>query len=105
VEGGHSGMLSISSQAAEKLREELIDKCFQAKLGFRILAGGSESGEAAFNIKFDMQRQGDKVIESDGVKIFIDTFSAAQIVGCQVDYRDEPEDGFFLEMLQKTIDK
>lgn len=98
-------MLNISGQAAEKLREELIDKCFQANLGFRILAGGSESGEAAFNIKFDMQRQGDKVIESDGVKIFIDTSSAAQIEGCQVDYRDEPGGGFFLEMTQKTKDR
>jgi Fe-S cluster assembly iron-binding protein IscA len=98
-------MLNISSQAAEKLREELIDKCFQANLGFRILAGDSESGEAAFNIKFDMQRQGDEVIESDGVKVFLDTSSAAQVKGYQVGYRDELGGGFFLEMTQEAKDK
>jgi len=97
-------MLSISNQAAEKLREELIDKCFQANLGFRILAGGNESGEATFNIKFDMQRQGDEVIESDGVKVFLDASNAAQIKGCHIDYSDKPGGGFFLEMSQKTKD-
>jgi Fe-S cluster assembly iron-binding protein IscA len=98
-------MLNISSQAAEKLREELIDKCFQANLGFRILVGDSESGEATFNIKFDLQRQGDEVIESDGVKVFLDTSSAAQIKDGQVCYRDEPGGGFFLEMEQKNKGK
>ena len=98
-------MLSISSRAVERLREELIHKCFQADIGFRILVGSGESGKATFNIKFDRRRQGDEVVESDGVKVFLDATSAAQIEDCQVDYHDEPGGGFFLKMAQKIKDK
>jgi Fe-S cluster assembly iron-binding protein IscA len=98
-------MLGISKRAVEMLREELIHKCFQADIGFRILVGNSESGEATFGIKFDRQRQGDEVIESDGVKVFLDATSAAQIEDCQVDYHDEPGGGFFLKIAQKIKDE
>jgi len=51
-----------------------------------------------------LQLQGDEVIESDGVKVFLDASSAAQIKDCHIDYSDEPGVGFFLEMAQKTKD-
>jgi Fe-S cluster assembly iron-binding protein IscA len=98
-------MLSISRKAAERLREELIHKCFQVDIGFRILVTTGEAGKATFNIKFDMQRQGDEVIESEGVKVFLDASSAAQIKDYQVDYHDEPGGGFFLKIAQKIKDK
>lgn len=98
-------MLSISSQAVERLREELIHKCFQADIGFRILVGSGESGKTTFTIKFDMRRQGDKVIESDGIKVFLDASSAAQIEDRQVDYDGEPGGGFFLKIAQKIKDE
>ena len=97
-------MLSISSRAVERLREELLQKCFQADIGFRVLVT-SEPGKATFSIKFDRQRRGDEVIDSGGVKVFLDASSAAQIKGYQVDYHDEPGGGFFLKIAQKTKDK
>ena len=98
-------MLSISSRAVERLREELIHRCFQADIGFRILVTTVESGKATFSMKFDNRCQGDEVIESDGIKVFLDASSAVQIEDCQVDYRDEPGGGFSLKMAQKIKDK
>jgi len=95
-------MLSISSRAAERFREELIRRCFEIGVGFRIAVTTDEFGKSTFSIKFDMQHQGDKVIESDGVKVFCDASSAAQIKDYQVDYNDETEDGFFLKIVQKA---
>jgi Fe-S cluster assembly iron-binding protein IscA len=98
-------MLSISSRALGRLREELIHRCFEIGIGFRFAVTTDELGKATFIIKFDRQRQGDKVIESDGVKVFLDTSSAAQIKDYQVDYNDEPEGGFFLKIAQETKGK
>ena len=98
-------MFSISSRAVERLREELIHKCFEIGVGFRIAVTTDEFGKATFSMKFDRQRQGDEVIESDGVKLFLDASSAAQIKDCQVDYHDEPGGGFFLKIAQKIKDK
>jgi len=97
-------MLSISNKAVERLREELIHRCFQTGIGFRILVT-SESGKATFSIKFDRQRQGDKVIESDGVKVFLDLSSAGRIKNYQLDCPDEPGGGLFLKIMQETKDK
>ena len=98
-------MLSTSSKAVGKLREQLIHKCFETGIGFRILVNIGESGKATFSIKLDRQHQGDKVIDSGDVKVFLDPASAAQIRDHQLDYHDEPGGGFFLKIARKTKDK
>jgi Fe-S cluster assembly iron-binding protein IscA len=105
LEGGCSIMLSISGQAAERLRGELIRRCFEIGVGFRIAITTDEVGKSTFSIKFDRQHQGDKVIESDGVKVFLDASSAARIKDYQLNYTDDSEDGFFLKILQTAKSK
>jgi len=85
-----------------RLREKLIHKCFEAGIGFRMVVGTVGSGRTTFGIKLDRQRQGDEVIESNGVKVFLDPASEAQISDYQLDYQDEPDDGFFLKAMQKV---
>lgn len=98
-------MVSTSHKAVQRLREQLIRKCFEAGIGFRILVTAGKSGEATFGIKLDKQHQGDEVIELDGVKIFLDPASAAQIRDYQLDYHDEPNGGFYLNTMQKAKDR
>jgi len=95
-------MVSTSNEAAKRLREQLINKCFEAGIGFRMLVNTGESGKATFSIKVDMQQQGDEVIESNGVKVFLDPTSAARISNYQLDYQDEPDGGFFLKTTQEA---
>ena len=97
-------MLTTSDRAAEKLREELVNKCLEAGIGFRMKVSTDESGRATFSIKLDWQHQGDKVVESDGIKVFLDTTSLAQVEDYQLDYQDTPEGGFFLNTVQEARD-
>jgi len=97
-------MVTISNEAAAKLREQLIDKCFEIGVGFRMLVDAGESGEATFSIKLDRRDRGDKVIDSGGIKVFLDPSSAARIRKYQLDYDDEPGGGggFFLKEMQEV---
>jgi iron-sulfur cluster assembly protein len=89
-------MVTTSIRAARQLREQLIHKCFEAGIGFRMLVEASKSGRASFSIKVDRQHQEDEVIESDGVRVFLDPVSAAKISDFQLDYQDGPGGGFYL---------
>jgi iron-sulfur cluster assembly protein len=95
-------MVSTSNKAAEQLREQLINKCFEAGIGFRVLVNASESSKATFSIKLDRQNMKDEVLESNGIKLFLDPASAARISGYQLDYQDEPDGGFILKTIQEA---
>jgi len=95
-------MVSTSNKAAKQLREQLINKCFEAGIGFRMLINAGEPGKATFSIKLDRQHRGDEVIESNGIRVFLDPASAARISGYQLDYQDEPDGGFFLKTTQEA---
>ena len=95
-------MLTSSSEALARLREQLIHKCSESGIGFRLFVSSDKSVKAAFSMKLDRQHQGDKVIESGGVKILLDPSSAAQINSYQLDYRDEPDGGFFLKTTREA---
>ena len=95
-------MVNTTNKAAKRLREHLIDKCFEVGIGFRVFVNSSESGKSTFSIKLDRERPQDQIIESNGVKLFLDPASAARISDYQLDYLDEPDDGFFLKATQEV---
>jgi len=95
-------MVTASNKAAKRLREQLINKCFEAGIGFRMFVNTAESGKATFSIKLDRQHRGDEVIESNGVKIFLDPASASRISGYQLDYQGETDGGFYLKAVQEA---
>ena len=95
-------MVTTTSKAAKRLREQLIHKCFEAGIGFRMLVSTGESGKATFSIKLDRQHRGDEVMESNGVKVFLDPASVARVSDYQLDYRDESDGGFFLKTTQEA---
>ena len=91
-------MFAASTKAKEKLREQLIHKCFEVGIGYRLLFTTDECGKATFSIMLDQQRQGDEVSELDGVRAFLDPTSARKVGTSQLDYVDAPEGGFFLQV-------
>jgi len=96
------GNISISRKAVAGLRKQLVQKCFEAGVGFRMLVNTDNSGKATFTIKLDKKRQRDEVIQSGDVNLFLDPSSAARISGYQLDYQDEPGGGFFLSTMQEV---
>jgi len=95
-------MVSVTSKAVLRLREQLVQKCFEAGIGFRMLVNASEPGKTTFSIKVDRQHQEDEVIESNGVRVFLDPDSAAQISDFQLDYQDGADGGFYLKTTQEA---
>ena len=41
-------MVNTTNKAAKRLREHLIDKCFETGIGFRVFVNSGESGKATF---------------------------------------------------------
>ncbi len=89
-------MIQVSTRAVGKLKEELVQKCLDAGIGFRIMVNTDEAGKISSNMKFDRQRQGDMVIDLGGVKLFSDPTSVAHVRDYHLDYLDNPDGGFFL---------
>jgi iron-sulfur cluster assembly protein len=89
-------MMTASERAAQKLKETLIRKWFDIGFGFRVMKDTNDSGATTCSIKLDNKRADDQVIESHGIKVFLDPISAAQLQDWELDYRDEPGQGFLL---------
>lgn len=89
-------MIHVSTRAVGKLKEELVQKCLDAGIGFRIMVNTDEAGKVNSSMKFDRQRQGDMVIDLGGVKLFSDPTSVARVRDYHLDYLDNPDGGFFL---------
>ncbi len=95
-------MIHVSTRAVNKLREELIQKCLDAGIGFRITVNNDELGKVTSSMRFDRQRQDDMVIDLGGVKLFSDPGSISQVKDYHLDYLDNPDGGFFL--IKKAIE-
>lgn len=89
-------MIQVSVRATDKLKEELIQKCLDAGIGFRIMVDMDDAGKIASVMKFDRQHQDDMVIDLGGVKLFSDPSSVACVRDYHLDYEDHPDGGFFL---------
>jgi Fe-S cluster assembly iron-binding protein IscA len=95
-------MIHVSTRAVDKLREELVQKCLDAGIGFRIMVNTDEAGKVTSSMKFDRQRQEDMVIDLGGVKLFSDATSVAHARDYHLDYLDNPDGGFFL--IKKAVE-
>jgi len=89
-------MMGITSKATAMLKKKLLESCFEAGIGFRMLVAKNECGEKTLVIKPDRAREGDEVLELDGVRIFIDRASAAQAAGRELDCVDDRRSSFLL---------
>jgi Fe-S cluster assembly iron-binding protein IscA len=88
--------MTATQRAAEKLRDNLVQRCLDVGLGFRLVSDGRESSVKAFSIKVDHECPGDKVVKSRGIKIYLDPVSADALENYELDYLDEPGGGFCL---------
>ena len=95
-------MIAVSNRAAEALRKELVQKCLESGLGFRLMVTKEPTGKISSTMKFDRQRQGDEVLELDGIIVFSDTASASTVRDFNLDF-EEPQGGFFLKKVLRQM--
>lgn len=92
--------MTITDKAAQMLKDDLIQRFLNTGLGFRIVNNGNGTIERAISIKIDHEYPGDKVIDSYGIKIFLDPATAAALEDYELDLNDP--DGTFCLKSQKS---
>ena len=92
--------ISLTDSAAEEIRKFMAQEGeLPATAGLRVgvQPGGCSGFKYSLNIE-DRPLDDDLVVESHGVRLFVDTFSAQYLNGVTVDYRSTfQESGFSFE--------
>ncbi len=90
-------MISVTTLAAEKINELLADE-LKPGAGLRVFVQGG--GCSGFQYGLMIEEDGatpdaDKVIESNGVMLYVDPISARYLRGAEVDFLDNMAGGGF----------
>jgi Fe-S cluster assembly iron-binding protein IscA len=89
-------MLTVTEIAKEKLREHLQTKTTDPEMAIRLVISPSEPKQ--FTLVLDKEKEGDRVVESKGIKLLlIRPDLVSEIEGLVVDYQETPEgEGFII---------
>ncbi len=91
-ESGRS--LKVTAPAADKLKEALLSKTTDPEVGFRLIPSPLKSNQLKMTL--DTAKEGDQVMEKDGVKILILAPEVvAALKGMVMDYQETTEGGGF----------
>jgi Fe-S cluster assembly iron-binding protein IscA len=90
--------MTVSERAAQKLKDDLIQRFFGAGIGFRV----SFESHGPVRIELDRQSPCDVVAEFHGVRVLVDPPSTAVLKQYELDYVDGPRGGFCLKELEAT---
>ena len=80
-------MITVTQAAAAKLKD-LMAKEGSADQGLRVRVRGGGCSGYEYQLGFDTPREGDQVIEHDGVKVVIDAKSLLFLAGAEIDFQD-----------------
>jgi iron-sulfur cluster assembly accessory protein len=82
-------VVTVTASAAEKIRELIAQESEEDVSVLRIAIQGGGCSGFQYALGFDRGPQdGDNEIESNGVKVVIDPFSAPYLTGSEIDYVD-----------------
>jgi Fe-S cluster assembly iron-binding protein IscA len=88
------GILTVTPLAAEKLKEAIRNKTTDPEFGFRLVASPLKPNQLKMTL--DREKEGDQVVESEGVKILIlSPEIASALEGMVMDYQETPEGAGF----------
>lgn len=79
-------MMSITNEAADQLRR-FLDEQGTPEYGLRVFVapGGCSGLQYGMTVEEEVE-EGDEIIESNGVRILVDNFSASYLEGSEIDY-------------------
>ena len=81
-------MLIMTEVAAEKVKTIMKSEGTPEDHGLRIRVMGGGCSGFQYQLVFDSAKEGDEVVEQDGVKLMVDPKSLLYLVGTEVDYVD-----------------
>jgi Fe-S cluster assembly iron-binding protein IscA len=71
-------MLTVTALAAEKLKETIQAKTTDPEVGIRLVPSSSRPNQ--LDMTLDKEKEGDQVVESEGVKILLYSSELAQLL-------------------------
>lgn len=77
--------LSLTDKAAEKVKTTM-EKQGKPDSGLRLFVSGGGCSGFQYGLTFDEKKDSDQVIESQGVKVLVDSQSAQFVDGSEIDY-------------------
>jgi len=82
-------MITLTPRAVEQVKS-LLEKQGNAGHGLRVGIGGGGCAGLSYKFSFDEKpEETDKVIEQDGVKVFVDVKSYLYLNGMEIDYHSD----------------
>jgi len=81
-------MITVTSQAAEKIKGIQAAQPTPAEAGLRSRGTGGGCSGFQYQLAFDAPQPGDQVFEQDGVKVVVDPKSFLYLSGTEIDYVD-----------------
>lgn len=88
-------MLDVSEAAVNKVKN-LLEREGHPEYGLRVQVLGGGCSGLQYRLAFDQSaKKDDKVIEVDGIKVFIDMKSSLYLVGSRLDYTEDLMGGGF----------
>ncbi len=85
---GTTAVVELTPQAAEKAREFMAEESVDLEVGglrVSVLPGGCSGFQYGLNLE-EAAREDDDVLESNGVRLFVDPFSAQYLKGTVIGY-------------------
>ena len=79
-------MITLTEFAANKIKTLLAEK---KETGIRAGVQGGGCSGFTYQLKFDNQKEGDKIIESNGVNIYVDLKSYLYLMGTEIHFVDD----------------
>ena len=79
-------MITLTTTAADKIKILLAKK---EESGIRAAVQGGGCSGFTYQLKFDNQHEGDRVLESHGVNLYVDPKSFLYLMGTEIDFVDE----------------
>ena len=81
-------MIDVTQNAARQLRILLDGQKQKAGKGLRVQISKGGCSGLHYEMTLDQKKEGDAVVERDGVEFFIDSDSADYLRGATLDFRD-----------------
>ncbi len=82
-------MINLTEKAANEVRRLIEIQNLSSETGLRVGVSGGGCSGLSYSLNFDTQeKEKDKIWESNGVKILVDSKSYLYLVGTTLDYKD-----------------
>lgn len=84
-----SSEIKVTVKAVSQIKQVMQENSIPEEYGLRVGVKGGGCSGLTYSLGFDsLPREGDKVIESNGVKLFVDGKSLFYLMGTELDFSD-----------------